>query len=632
MTTITALAFSLGLTCGLSASGQALPIRSIIGPDGKPCAALSDGDPATGVRAQRGTYVLSRDSDEPFVFIAFHITAESDGTVTVKCDDLMALALTYKTGTGWHRLRIPYSRARYVRITWDQPGAVWDDVELLGRTPLPKPAAARRKRRINVNLADVSDKPCCEIPAGAMTSWFERGLVDGLTRPATRRELSERIREFPLKAIRYPGGTATYGYPPHRKAIATFVREGMGQYAYGLWWMKRYGWASPEDFFRLCKDARVIAWYEINPGFWYDPVADTIHKTIAMDARGDKYKGNYIPQAVGEAMKLVQLAKRVGVEVVWEIGNEDYSYYTSATYAKLCAAFINGIRTVDPSARFAVCGDSTSWADWAFADEFVNALREEGVTRIDYSSQHLYLKGVGVFQPTDGRWKPLPWETPEQIGESASRAWDLIRDLFLRGPERFHDAGIEGAKLAITEFNIGTSFASAELEHSVGRALGEAEAICGMLQDADAVFFHELVRSGPSSTFFARLDYYPDNPSGKRYFWFPEAAAAHIVAPHGDGTIAYNTDGICISRHPGFIYVTVVNRTDKRQSVRIMLQGARVDTDKPIELRRFRAASLDCAFFDYYTERERISPSAGSRIVRVESLPCSVTGAKVPLR
>jgi len=631
MTAIATLVFSLGLiSCNLSASGKALPIRSIIGPDGRQCATLLDGDLATGIRVEPGTYILRRDSDEPLVFVACHVSAENDGSLTVKCDDLMALPLAYKAGTGWHRLRIPYSRARTVRITCDQAGAVWNEVKLLGRTPLPAPTTARRKRRVTVNLADASDRPCCRIPAGAMTSWFERGLVDGLTRPATRRELSDRVREFPIKAIRYPGGTATYGYPPYRKAIATFIKERMGQYAYGLWWMERYGWASPGDFFRFCKDAGIIAWYELNPGFWYDPATDTIHKTIAMDARGDDYKGNYIPQAVGEAMKLAQLAKRAGVEVVWEIGNEDYSYYTGATYAKLCAAFIKGIRTVDPEAKFAVCGDSNSWSDWTFADEFVNALHKEGVTRLDYSSQHLYLKGV--WQPAGGGWKPLPWETPEQMGQSAAQAWGLIRDLFLRGPKRFHDAGIEGAKLAITEFNIGTSFASPQLEHSVGRALGEAEALCGMLRDADAVFFHDLVRNGPESTFFARLDYYPDNPSGKRYFWFPEAAAAQIVVPHGNGTIAYNTDGICISRHPGFIYVTVVNRSDRRQNVRITLRGAAVDTDKPVDVHRFRAASLDCSFFDYYTERKRIGPMAGSRIVRVESVPCSVTGVKVCLR
>ena len=100
------------------------------------------------------------------------------------------------------------------------------------------------------------------------------------------------MREFGAGSIRYPGGSWTYGYPPYAEAVPVFVKAGMDTYAYGLRDLSRFGWASAEDYFRFCRDAGMTAWYELNPGFWYDRKNREVRKTICMDHTKDAFSGD----------------------------------------------------------------------------------------------------------------------------------------------------------------------------------------------------------------------------------------------------------------------------------------------------------------------------------------------------
>jgi hypothetical protein len=155
-----------------------------------------------------------------------------------------------------------------------------------------------------------------------------------------------------------------------------------------------------------------------------------------------------------------------------------------------------------------------------------------------------------------------------------------------------------------------------------------------MMQGGASVFFHDLVRNDFRSRFFNRLDYYPGNPSGKKYHWFAQAAAVSLVLPHGEGKIVRNdlNNGVCVSRHEKYVYVTIINSGSVSNNVIINMEGVTLDRDKPMELRSFRAASSECCFFDYYTDQTRMRLLHSSRDVRIESSPFSIVGARIYVR
>ncbi|MCE5199022.1 MAG: hypothetical protein ABFD54_05070 [Armatimonadota bacterium] len=600
---------------------------------GAECPALADGSTDTGITVSAGTYTIRRYTSDEIVSLDFYITAQAAGSITVTCGDVMPLTLSYAAGSQWYKLRIPYSTAQHITVTWSASGATWNELQVSRRSMLPTRITAGTKSA-SVSLSGVGTTASCDIPAAFNCNWFEHGVVDGIAASGTRDEMIQRFHEFGAKSIRFPGGGSTYGYPLTREtipawqtAISVSTNYGIGA-AYGLW-NTPVTYASPDEYFRFCKDAGITAWFELNPGYWYDAGSGVVRKVISMDLNDDGYTGNYVTQASNSAAWLARLAKTIGVDVVWEIGNEDYCYYTPATYALLCKALINGVRAINSSAKIAVCGDSYSWSDYSWHTQLIPALSSQNVTNVGYSSEHFYMQGVGVI--VNGQWTPLPWDTPQNIGDSMTRAWSPMRNNYISRTNDFNNNGLGSTRLAVTEYNVCAGSMAPELEHSAGRALGEAEVVCAMQKDGASIFFHDLVRDDPNATFFARLDYYPSNPAGKRLFWYPEGAAVGVVNPHGEGKIIYNSGGICVSNHVGFVYITIVNRASSFNDVSVTLNGASIDHTRMMDIRSFRASSPDACFFDYYTDDQQASAPASGQQVTIESAPYSVVGVKVYL-
>ncbi len=611
-------------------SGKDLPIE-VIGPERRPLPMLCDSKTETGVTVSAGSYTIRPHPGEAIIALSFHVQTQNKGKVTVRCDDVMPRSLALEAGTRWYSLRLPNSVAGKISVTWEAAGASWNETRVLTRMPVtsrPENATPEVVRGA-VTVPSEAGRPACDIAPGFMCNWFDRGLTDGMTRAGTRDELIARLKEFGAGSIRYPGGSWTYGYPPYEEAVPVFVKAGMDTYSYGLRELNRFGWASAEQYFRFCRDAGLTAWYEINPGFWYDRKTRQVRKTLAMDKAKDPFKGDEIAAAMAETVELAKLAKGIGVPVIWEIGNEDYCYFTAPTYARLVGAFVEGLRRFDPKVRVAVCGDSYSWSDWSFADALVSELGRVGVKRIDYSSQHLYLEGI--WEPVGNTYRARRWSTPQELSDSTASCWWNIRPLFVARPERFRSSGLGETRMAMTEFNVVCNAPAGDIEHSVGRALGEAEAVCGILQDVAALFFHDLVRTHPDETFYARLDYYPDNPAGRKYHWFPEGAAAGIVIPHAGGRILWREGGLCISYSSKGLYATCVNRSGVWRRVQVDMRGRSIDATQPAECRQFRAAAAECSYFDYHLNRSQIAPSPRMPM-EFDSPPFSVVGIRIGLR
>lgn len=625
----------------LRTSGNVKSIHSnaavtMTGPGGTDCSALINGINSAGVVVTAGTYNIQRTATDQLVSINFYITAQSAGSITVTCDDVMPLTLSYPAGAGWCNLRLPYSTANHIAVSWSAPGATWNEVVLATRSALPA-WANPTTITATVSLSGVGTTATCDISAAFMTNWFEQGLVDGLT-GSSRTEMIQRFHDFGAASLRYPGGTMTYGYPltsasvpAWKTAFGVSTNSGLiGSYGLGY---NPVPYASPQQYFQFCKDAGITAWFELNPGYWYDAGSNLVRKTISMDLLNDGYSGNYVTQATSTAAFLARTAASVGVDVVWEIGNEDYCYYTASTYALLCNALINGVRAINPSARVSVCGDSYSWSDPSWHNQLEPALYSQGVRNITYSSEHYYMTGVG--DTVNGVWTPRLWDTPQEIGDSSSTAWANMRSSFISRVTDFTTTGLGPTKMAVTECNVvsGSWYSAThtpDIEHSTGRALGEAQTICAMHADGASIFYHDLVRSDPTSTFFARLDYYPGNAVGKQLFWYPEGAAVAIVNDHGNGQIFYNNgNGISVSNHVGYIYITAVNRTSNCHNIAVNLNNASLNRSKMMDISSFRASSANACFFDYYTASQQQAAPATGQQVTFQSPPYSVVGVKV---
>ncbi|HIE51897.1 MAG TPA: hypothetical protein EYP85_09075 [Armatimonadetes bacterium] len=534
---------------------------------------------------------------------------------TLRFDNGRALPLRFPERDGWTEMRVPQYLAREITLRVEvvaesrtAKGGL-DELEVYARGPLPLLGEPASRRTVWLNVSRLEPQPTNPLGVGFMLNYFERGLVDGLTKPEVREEFLRLCRDFGVTSLRFPGGSLAYVYPPwKREGLEALRHAGLAALAYNLWFPDTYDWCSALDYFRFCRDADLTVWYQLNPGYWIDPTANVVHQIRSFDGRKRvPTDGDYLSAAVAEAVALARWCRNHELRVVWEVGNEDYEYYAPETYAAIAAAFIRALRGVTPQARFALCGDGPSWSDREWQTRMLRALRKEGITHFDFASVHLYLTGVGEWR---GRtWYPLRWDSPERIYRSTKRAWSLIKGLYAgRYRQQLDAAGFRDTQFAFTEFNVLGFSKPAFIEHCAGRALGEAMIYPDLMEFSGALFLHDLVRSGPGTgNFFQRLDYYPTHPPGERYRWQVETAVLRLLFPHVRGALFYDRLGVAASWHPGGLYVTALNPTEETQALRLVIRGLKL-APRPVRVDRVRTESLASFGYDYYVETDTVTP------------------------
>ena len=124
--------------------------------------------------------------------------------------------------------------------------------------------------------------PSAPLSHGYNCAFFERGVCDALNDPATGRALTDTFRALGITGLRFPGGSFTYWYPHLRPGLAAFKTAGFAEASYNLWSPEKFGWASESSFFTFCKRAGITAWFEVNPGHFYDAKADRVRQIAPM--------------------------------------------------------------------------------------------------------------------------------------------------------------------------------------------------------------------------------------------------------------------------------------------------------------------------------------------------------------
>lgn len=412
--------------------------------------------------------------------------------------------------------------------------------------------------------------PRPNLRCGMMTAYFQKGFSDAFDDAQTGQAFDNALRQLGCTALRFPGGGYAYGYVPFdRRCLPIYAAAKLGFLNYSYWDLSRWGWVGAEAFFRRCARLGLVAWYQLDPAFYCDADQGKAYQIAAFDRRENLLPVSSVARrkALADVERLARAARAAGAEVIWEIGNEDYCYFSPAAYCEIVAAFAERLRRVDPQARIAACGDSYSWSDLSWQAETASLLSARGLP--DYWSVHLYLQGVWMLQGDE--WVPRPWNTQLDVMTHAAAAWDAISQGLYRYQYRDNLwAHHQRAPLVITEFNV---LCAGEDEiakgHWMGRAIGEAAAYPGLAGIGEhdpvsvGVFFHDLVRSGDDQNWFQRLDYYPGLAPAHRYGFQADAAALSLMAHHARGEAFFREDGqslrVLASFVPRGYYVTLVN-------------------------------------------------------------------------
>ena len=630
--------------CALARAGSPVPVE-VGSPssslDGSSPSALTDGETSTAdlkARLLGSEWIVRLPRPTVVSLVAVHHPSQTRGWaapqgIGVTFGDGTGLPLTCGAADGWYHTRVPQVRTERIRLRVEStvdgntgPGGL-DEVRI--ETPT-EPAAGGPVREVAYDVAVPADTtPCNPLGHSYMTGYFERGLTDGITQPDTRREFLRVVKEFGITALRFPGGSFAYSYPTRRDDFPALKAAGLAELSYNLWEPEQWGWCSPEEFLGFCKEAGIVAWYQLNPGYWYDREHDVVRQVADFEARNKPAEGDYLDEACQDAARLAAWCRDSGVDVVWEVGNEDYTYFAPGSYARIAAAFMRAIEAAVPGSRFAACCDGYDWGNWRWRDEILQALRSEGVESFDFASTHIYMTGAGTWVD-EKTWKPFPWATGADMLDSTQRAWAQLLSWHTPGQRgALDEAGFRDTRIAITEFNvIGPNAVGEEQEHSLGRALGEAMIYPSLIQSCAALFHHDLVRNGPGfGNYFQRLDYYPDHRPACRYHWQVDGAVTRLMQPHHRGHICFDQHGVVVSRNAEGLYVSVCNPTSETQRVTLNLGGAKLANRTPT-LQIVRAASLDAWGYDYMTRTVRAHTDAASALT-VDAPPCSLVAGQL---
>jgi len=467
-----------------------------------------------------------------------------------------------------------------------------------------------RPTRVSLLAPGAEPTPTNPNANGYQIAYFERGYSDGMTDPARRAEFVSVLRTLNPSALRFPGGTWAYWYSDvSPKSVAAFARLKDAPY-----WTKQFSefrWSNDDYFLGICKELGVAAIYQLNVGTWYDVKTDRAYRLAPFDRRlkeglaaeqvmqSDQDVGavdiapemqdvntSFMKDATAHAARLARKAKALGLKVVWEFGNEDYVNFQPETYVRQCRAFYDAIRAVVPDAQFAFCADSDSWSNHAWSTAVYAQLVKHGMTDMAEASVHMYLTGGGGG----------PRGTGKELYKATRNAWNTLRHMHDGWRKRLAKAGLGGARLSLTEYNavhIVKNLTGGPLEHSMGRALGEASVWPDIVGRFNYIVFHDLIRNGYGhGTWFSRMHYMPQNPEGSRYMLALDGKVMSVMHRHAAGKIVHADEFVVVSQARGSLLISIGNPNPAGVTHEIRLKGVEAYRDWPRQPRAVRWQSL----------------------------------------
>lgn len=436
---------------------------------------------------------------------------------------------------------------------------------------------------IDITLLDSSAliKPANPNANGYQVAYFERGYSDGMNDPGVRTEFIRSLKELNASSLRFPGGTWAYWYnSTSPKSVAAFAKLKQTKIPYWVTNFSEFRWSDDDYFFGICKELGITAIYQINIATWYDAKTDRAVKLAPFDrqvkddapaeriAQGKNQTSevsdvavpemqdvdpSYMKDSVANAAALARKAKALGVNVIWEFGNEDYVKFKPASYIRQSKAFYEAIKRVDPQAKFAFCADGDSWSDHTWDNEVYAQLVKNGMADIAEASTHMYLTGGGGG----------PRDTGANFYKATLSAWNELKSMHQGMKKRLVDAGLKQTSISLTEYNVAhivPNYTGLPLEQSMGRALAEAAIWPELITRFNYINFHDFIRNGRGhGTWFAQLYYMPDNPQGFRYVLPLPAKVMAVMHRHADNQILHSANNLVVSQNQQELLISIGN-------------------------------------------------------------------------
>lgn len=261
---------------------------------------------------------------------------------------------------------------------------------------------------------------------GSGAAYYCGGFAEGMKHPAA----VQAMKDTGISFLRWPHGTAALWYFWDAPRLS-----------HSPPWVKY--WLTSADFVAAGRTLGCMAVGQVNTYQFRRDGYEDFEQAKVLVANGN------IGQAAAYAAAWVANAKAENWDVTWwEIGNEDWTYWSGRQHAAMATAYAKAMRTADPRIKLLAQGFCGSWVnEWVdhhgpqWNEDLARALAPGTV---DGLSVHCYASGTIPGQP-----RPLAEETAgvfARIVDSCSEV-AAIRPMLARH-------GHEAMQIWVTEYNL----------------------------------------------------------------------------------------------------------------------------------------------------------------------------------
>lgn len=261
---------------------------------------------------------------------------------------------------------------------------------------------------------------------GSSAEYYCAGLVAGLQQPRTVQALTDTGIGF----LRWPGGTSALWY------FWDAPRQ-----SYSPDWVKH--WLGSEEFLAGAATLGCVSLAQVNTYQFRREGFEQFDQAKALIAPGN------VGEGAAYAAKWVSTAREKNWGIGWwEIGNEDWVYWTGRQHASIATTYAKKMRAADPAIKLLAQGFCGSWRS-----EFVDHVGASWTEDLAESLAPGTVDGLSLHCYVSGKLKDAPRALPLEVAGTFARIGDSCDEVAALRPMLARH-GHDKLQLWITEYNL----------------------------------------------------------------------------------------------------------------------------------------------------------------------------------